>query len=58
MKYFYSHFHILTTDGGQKMALMHIVLYTNELCHMTNMSTMPIYGKNLKKSSSAEAVGQ
>ena len=23
--------------------------YTNELGHMTNMATMPIYGKNLKK---------
>ena len=22
--------------------------YTNELGHMTNMATMPIYGKNLK----------
>ena len=27
MKYFYSLFHILTSDGGQKMALMHVVLY-------------------------------
>ena len=26
--------------------------YTNELGHMTNMATMPIYGKNLKKSCS------
>ena len=25
-------------------------IYTNELGHMTNMATMPIYGKNLKKS--------
>ena len=25
---------------------------TNELGHMTNMAAMPIYGKNLKKSSS------
>ena len=24
-------------------------IYTNELGHMTNMATMPIYGKNLKK---------
>ena len=23
-------------------------IYTNELGHMTNMATMPIYGKNLK----------
>ena len=27
---------------------------TNELGHMTNMAAMPIYGKNLKKSSSPE----
>ena len=26
-------------------------VYTNELGHMTNMAAMPIYGKNLKKSS-------
>ena len=26
-------------------------IYTNELSHKTNMATMPIYGKNLKKSS-------
>ena len=25
--------------------------YTNKMGHMTNMATMPIYGKNLKKSS-------
>ena len=24
-------------------------IYTNELGHMTNIATMPIYGKNLKK---------
>ena len=24
-------------------------IYTNELGHMTNMATMPIYGKNLKQ---------
>ena len=24
-------------------------IYTNELSHMTNMATTPIYGKNLKK---------
>ena len=29
---------------------------TNELGHMTNMAAMPIYGKNLKKSSSPEAI--
>ena len=30
--------------------------FTNELGHMTNMATMPIYGKNLKKSTSPEAI--
>ena len=29
---------------------------TNELDHMTNMAAMPIYGKNLKKSSSPKPV--
>ena len=32
-------------------------IYTNELSHMTNMAAMPIYGKNLKKSSSIETNG-
>ena len=31
-------------------------IYTNELGHMTNMAAMPIYGKNLKKSSSQEPI--
>ena len=31
-------------------------IYTNELGHMTNMAVMPMYGKNLKKSSSPELV--
>ena len=31
-------------------------IYTNELGYMTNMATMPIYGINLKKSSSPEAI--
>ena len=31
-------------------------IYTNELGHMTNMAAMPIYDKNLKKSSSSEAI--
>ena len=31
-------------------------IYTNELGHMTNMAVMPIYGKNLKKSSAPEAI--
>ena len=29
---------------------------TNELGHMTNMATMPIYGKNFKKFSSPEPI--
>ena len=29
---------------------------SNELGHMTKMAAMPIYGKNLKKSSSPEAI--
>ena len=33
-------------------------IYTNELGHMTKMATMPIYGKNLKKSSSPEPIDQ
>ena len=33
-------------------------IYTNELGHMTNMAAMPIYAKNLKKSSSPEPVDQ
>ena len=33
-----------------------MIIYTNELGHLTNMATMPIYGKNLKKSSSPEAI--
>ena len=38
---------------------MGMKIYTNELGHMTNMTAMPIYGKNLKKSSSApEATDQ
>ena len=32
------------------------IIYTNELGHMTNMATMPIYGKNCKKSSSPGAI--
>ena len=31
-------------------------IYTNELGHMTNMAAMPIYGRNLKKSSSPESI--
>ena len=31
-------------------------IYANELDHMTNMAAMPIYGKNLKKSSTQEAI--
>ena len=28
---------------------MGMIIYTNELDHMTNMATMPIYGKNRKR---------
>ena len=35
---------------------MAMKIYTNGLGHMTNMATMPIYGKNLKKSFSQEAL--
>ena len=31
---------------------------SNGLGHMTNMAAMPIYGKNLKKSSSQEPIDQ
>ena len=33
-----------------------IKIYTNELGHMTNMTAMPIYVKNLKKSSSPKSI--
>ena len=33
-------------------------IYTNELGHMTNVTAMPIYGENLKKSSSSEPIDQ
>ena len=33
-------------------------VYSNGLCHLTSMATMPIYGKNLKKFSSLEPKGQ
>ena len=35
-----------------------MTIYTNKLGHMTNMDAMPIYGKNLKKSSSPEPIDQ
>ena len=31
-------------------------IYINELGHIANMAAMPIYGKNLKNSSSPEAI--
>ena len=31
-------------------------IYTSELGHMNNLATIPIYGKNLKKSSSPEPI--
>ena len=33
-------------------------IYSNVLGHMTNMAAMPMYGKNLKKSSSLEPIDQ
>ena len=33
-------------------------IYTYELGHMTKVAAMPIYGKNLKKSSSPEPIDQ
>ena len=35
---------------------MGMKIYTNEFGHMTNMAAMPIYSKNLKKSSSPEPI--
>ena len=35
---------------------MGMKIYTYELGHMTNMAAMPIYGKNLLKSSSPEPI--
>ena len=35
---------------------MGMIIYTNKLGHMTNMATIPVYGKNRKKSSSPEAI--
>ena len=35
---------------------MEIKIYINDLDHMINMAAMPIYGKNLKKSSSPEPI--
>ena len=31
-------------------------IYINELGHMTNMAAMPLYGKNIKISSSPEPI--
>ena len=36
---------------------MGMKIYTNELGFITNIATMPIYSKNLKKSSTPEAIG-
>ena len=33
-------------------------IYINKLGHMTNMAAMPIYGKNLEKSSAREPIDQ
>ena len=37
------------------MGRMGTKIYTNELGHLTNMAAIPIYGNNLKKSSSPES---
>ena len=39
----------------ESLRRMGMKIYTNELGHMTNMAAMPMYGKNVKKSSSPEA---
>ena len=41
----------LLAKGGKKVYIFHPG-------HMTKMATMPTYGKNLKKSSSPEPIGQ
>ena len=35
---------------------MGMKIYTNEKGHMTKVAAMPIYGKNLKKSSTPEPI--
>ena len=35
---------------------MEMKIYINDLDHMTNMAAKPIYGENLKKSSSPEQI--
>ena len=35
---------------------MEMKIYIKELGHMINMAAMPIYGKNIKKSSSSEPI--
>ena len=39
----------MKAQGGMEMKI-----YTNELGNMTNMAVMPMYGNNLKKTSSPE----
>ena len=44
-------FHIeLPWDGGTKVC-------SNDSGHMTKMATMPVYGKNRKKTSASEPIG-
>ena len=38
-------------DGGTNV-------YSNGTCHMTKLAAKPVYGKNLKKSSSPEPKGR
>ena len=37
---------------------MEMKIYWYDACHMTKMAAMPIYGKNLQKSSSPEPAGR
>ena len=45
-------FHIEPPEAGGKKSC------SNDMGHMTNMSAMPIYDKNLEKFSSPEAIDQ
>ena len=46
-----SEFDFFANLQGRFSRFANLVLYTNELGHMTNMAARPIYGKNFKKSS-------
>ena len=49
---------IWNQSSYESLRRMGMKIYTNDLGLMTNMAAMPIYGKNLKKSSSAEPLDQ